>query len=96
MSWQVASPIILSAVVYNRQLPGDLVNAICETGKPVKQQIVQQVIPQQQQQTTKSSSSSGGWGKNLLFWGSSSTAKKSTTDVIKPINADENDKKALG
>lgn len=64
MNWQAASPIILSALVFQKPLPCDSVKSIMEANMP-------KVVAKQAVEDSKKASSSG-WGKNLFGWGGKS------------------------
>ena len=73
MNWSAASPIILSAIVYQKQLPNEIVNNIMEHNIPkAAAGINKQTQSQQQQQQ----SSKAGWRKGLFFsWRKSNEEK---------------------
>ena len=75
MNWESAAPLILSAVVFHKQLPAEAVNSIMETHMP---KAVKQL--EEKKATSSSAAGSGSWGKNLFGWGKKASTPP-TADV---------------
>lgn len=74
MNWSAASPIILSAIVYQKQLPNEIVNNIMEHNIP--KAAVAGINKQTQSQQQQQQSSKAGWRKGLFFsWRKSNEEK---------------------
>lgn len=89
MNWASASPIILSAIVYQKQLPNDIVSSIMDVNMPKaanKQNQANLNVTQNQQQ------SKTGWRKGLFFsWRKNNEEKpiiNGTASVTKMSSSD--------
>ena len=92
MNWASASPIILSAILYQKNLPTDTVNMVLDTHMPKTSELattsttttastktITTTIKKEdkQQQQPANEQKRSGWGK--MFWGGNKKAEPSTT-----------------
>ena len=75
MNWESAAPLILSAIVFHKQLPVEAVNSIMETHMPKAAKQLEE-----KKTTSSSGAGSGSWGKNLFGWGKKASTPP-TADV---------------